>query len=42
MADTTKVTLEETFNDYEKTPVPEKRVKHGSSRAWYGWGQGSA
>ena len=24
MADTKKTSLEETFNDYEKTPVPEQ------------------
>lgn len=32
----TKAPLEEKYNDYEKTPVPETADKLGISRAWYG------
>lgn len=42
MADTTRVTLEETFNDYEKTPVPEqaRQTWFQQGMVWLGSGFG--
>lgn len=42
MADTKKVSLEETFNDYEKTPVPEKarQTWFQQGMVWLGSGFG--